>query len=315
MAGNNLRIMYKNLADYNGTNVSANSTAGTSSVNFLKFDYKSLRWRSVSSTTTTSRAALLITVPSATTIAGVVFAFSNLSSSSRVRIRGFTGTAPTIGTVTDSNTAPTIGTIGSTLEYDTSPSGVASGTLAAPFQEQGNWIWGINTAVGINAYYNKYTYGRVWLSDAHSAIQCTSWVIEIEDTNSSDQYIEIGRLILGVEKWSPKYNTSYGVTSTPKDLSTNYRTEAGDLVTQEAPMYNTLSLELKYMDKADRSELLRIYRMLGTKRPLFISVFPDNSDDWGKEGTYQLFGKFTQLNGISHHTFEMYGTSLDIEEV
>ena len=314
MASNNLRIIYQNLIDFSGTGtIAVSSTAGVSSAAYLKYDYKALRWRSVAASTTTARSAFIVTTSTASSIGGIILAFSNLSSSAKIRVRGYTGTTPTVNTVTDATTAPTITTTGATLQFDTSPGGVSSGTVAAPYQGQGDWSWGINTALS-NAYYNKYVYARIWLTPAQQAFNCTSWVIEIEDTACTDQYLEVGRIIMG-KYWSPKYNTSYGLSATIKDLSTSERTEAGDLVTKEAPYFNTLSLELRYMDKNDRAELLKLYRTLGTRRPLFISVFPDNSDDWGKEGTYQLFGKFSTITGISHTMFDIYASQLDIEEV
>lgn len=308
MASNNLRIIYRNLIDYTGTSITASSTLGNNSVTYLKYDYKSLKYRSVASTTTTVRTALVVTAATATAIGGIILGFSNLSSAATIRVRGFTGTAPTLSTVTDANVASTVTTTGATQQYDT-------GTVsAAPFQGQGDWNWGVQPTA-TNAFYNKNVYGRVWLSTVNQALACTSWVIEITDTASTaGQTIDIGRLIMG-PYWAPKYNTSYGVTTNITDMSTSERSEAGDLITFEAPYFKSLSLELKYMEKDDRDKLLELYRLLGTRRPMFISIFPDNTDDWGKEGAYQLFGKFSTITGLTHSMFSIYASNLDIEEV
>ena len=316
MSSNNLRIIYQNEADMTGTtiNTSTVATANTPAANMQK-DLKSMVWRSATSSGTTAYATIVVsTSSSAMTISGVILAFSNLSSSATIRVRGYTGTVPTVNS--NINSIPTLITTGATQQFDSTSGTVVNTTtnLVAPYQGLGEWNWGSNPN-STGAYSNTRVYGRSWLSAVTGiSTPCTSWVIELYDPACNDNYIEISRLILG-NIWSPKYNTSFGLSATIKDLSTNSRSEAGDLITFAQAYYTTLTLDLQYLTSADRSELFKIIRSIGVRKPLFISTFPDNSADWGKEQIYQCYGKLVQVPGLTHSMFETYASQLDIEEI
>lgn len=132
-------------------------------------------------------------------------------------------------------------------------------------------------------------------------------------------YIEASRLIIG-PYWSPKYNTDYGLTNTVKDMSTHDRTDAGDLITKRGPRYSTLSFDLKWLDQADRIQLTKLLIGSGMSKPIFISLFPDNTDtglavDYEKERAHQCYGKMVQVPGVSYSTLDIYSTQIEIEEV
>ncbi len=98
-------------------------------------------------------------------------------------------------------------------------------------------------------------------------------------------------------------------------MSTSDRSEAGDLIVQEAPVYKTLKLDLKYLDKSDRQQFNKLIRTVATKRPVFISAFPENTDDFELEQTYQIYGKFSALYGVNHYMYSMFSTQIEVEEV
>lgn len=132
-------------------------------------------------------------------------------------------------------------------------------------------------------------------------------------------YIEASRLIIG-PYWSPKYNTDYGLSNTVKDMSTHDRTDAGDLITKRGPRYSTLSFDLKWLDQADRIQLTKLLIGSGMSKPIFISLFPDNTDtglavDYEKERAHQCYGKMVQVPGVSYSTLDIYSTQIEIEEV
>jgi hypothetical protein len=68
------------------------------------------------------------------------------------------------------------------------------------------------------------------------------------------------------------------------------------------------------MNQKDRVNFNNLQRAKGTKKPLFISVFPEDADK-GKEQIYRIYGKMSQLYGIEHPIFEMYSSQIEIEEV
>lgn len=307
MAANNLRIIYQNAVDVSTTTITASSTASVSTqASNMKLDSKSLIWRSGSVTTGavnglyTAKANLVVSLASSI-IGGVILPFCNLSSAATIRVRGYTGTAPTLAGSVD---APTTAATG-TLRFD---SGVVN---ACPYQVLS--IWG-SLPTGVNSYaYGGGNYGRVWIPLA-SQIACTSLLIEIVDSQNQNNYIEASRLVVG-SYWSPKYNTSYGLSSGVKDLSNNTRTEAGDLISNRGITYRNMNFELKYLTASDRLEFTKILRGNGLSRPLLISLFPDNSSDWDKEQAHQIYGKLSQLPELAHPIYEMYSTTVDIEEV
>lgn len=296
MAANNLRIIYQNIAD--AATITASSTAGVTSTNNLKKDSKSSIWRSQTSSSTAVKANLVATFDSSI-IGGVILPFCNLTSVATIRVRGFTGAAPILGGTVDT---PTISTPG-TLIFDT-------GNIAAcPYQQLGLWGWG-TLPLGVNAYsYGGGTYARVWFPHA----TCTSIVVEIIDTNAS-KYVEAARLVIGAY-WSPKYNTEFGLTNGNKDMSTSERSQSGDLITNRGALYNSLNFDLNWLTPSDRLDLTRILKGNGLTKPLFVSLFPDNSTDWAKEQSYQIYGKLSDIPAITHPIHGIYSASIDIEEV
>jgi hypothetical protein len=294
---NNLRIIYKNIID--GATITGSSTATASTVAAnLKSGIKSLVWRTASSSTTSVKAYIIASF-SSTTLAGVILAFTNLSYLATVRVYGYTGTTPTH---TGSVDSPTVSIAGATLVFD------SGDILSNPYQNIGYSDW------GTGSYAERKLYSRVWLSDAHAQIACTSIVVEITDSNNLNQYVEVSKLIVG-KQWSPTYNTSYGLSAGTTDMSTSERSEAGDLLVTRGKMYNSLAFDLKWMEKTDRIELNNLIKTNGIQKPLFVSLFPNNSDDWEKEQLYQIYGYQSKLNSLVHPMFSMYSSQLEIEEI
>lgn len=308
---NNLRIIYNNILDLSTTTITASSTASPTAtpVSNLKLDSKSQVWRSASTGTLnpngsglyTVRANIVVSFVASTIIGGVALPFCNLSSVGSIRVRGYTGTAPTPGAATNT---PTPGITGGIVHDSTK-------IPAAPYQTFGLWNWG-TLPLGINSYsYGGGTYGRAWMP---TQLACTSLLIEIEDTENINPYIEVSRIVAG-SYWSPKYNTSFGLSTGSQDLSQHQRSESGDLITNRGIRYRNMRFDLNWLPPEDRLEFTRILRGNGLPRPLFISLFPDNAQDYEKEQAHQIYGKLSQLSDITHPIFEMYSTSIDIEEI
>lgn len=125
--------------------------------------------------------------------------------------------------------------------------------------------------------------------------------------------VKVSRFIVG-NYWVPKYNTGYGVQIGYNDLSTNERLQGGDVYTTVSPRNKTLQLELQYMDESDKFQLFDIMRSLGKTKPLFVSVFPENTDQQ-KEQMYSIYGKFNTLSNITHTMYSMYSSSIQLEEI
>ena len=275
MAANNLRVIYQNIADT--ATITASSTAGGTSTSSLKKDAKSLIWRATGTT-----ATLTVAFGGTKTLRGIILPFTNLTSTATI-------TATVVG-----------------------GSGYSTGeVLACPYQQTDSWDSSY-LPVGANSYsYGGGTYARVWFPAPET---CTGVTIIITNTSNPAGYIEASRLVLG-DYWSPTFNTSFGISSSPKDLSTNERTDSGDLVTTRGVRYNSMRFDLTWLDPTDRAIFTKILKTNGISKPLLISLFPDASEDYNKEQTYQIYGKLSQLSDISHPMFGIYSSSIDIEEI
>lgn len=282
MAANNLRVIYQNLADLSTTTITASTTAGGTTAGNLQKDAKALIWRS-----TGSGATLTIAFGSAKTIRGVILPFTNLTSTGTINVTCTGGSTTSTGNI-----------------------------LAAPYAQTDSWDSSYLPA-GANSYaYGAGTYARAWFSSAQT---CTGLTITLTDTNLT--YVEASRLIIG-DYWSPTFNTSFGLVSAPKSLSTNSRTESGDLVTNRGIQYNSMSFDLAWLNPADRKVFTKILKSNGINKGIFISLFPNNGTatldtkiDYDMEQTFQIYGKLSSLSDITHSMYTMYTAKVDIEEI
>lgn len=255
--------------------ITATATA-TPSANLQK-DAKSLIWRSAGTS-----ATLTVAFGSAKTVRGVVLPFTNLTATATINVTVVGGSGYTTGAV-----------------------------LACPYKQADSWDSSY-LPQGANSYaYGAGAYARVWFPTAQS---CTGLTIVITDTNNTAGYVEASRLVIG-DYWSPTYNTSFGLMAAPKSLSTNSRTESGDLVTNRGIQYNTMSFDLTWLNPADRLIFTKIIKSNGINKGLLISLFPDAAEDYDKEQTFQIYGKLTQVPDLTHPMYTMYSSKVDIEEI
>lgn len=254
--------------------LSANVTDSGTDVNNLKSDIKSKVWRSTGKTGT-----ITITFGGSRKVSAIALPFCNLTSAATIQVTANGST--NLGTF-----VPVVYKFDDLYSYQSPPAGISE------------------------YYYGRGTYGRIWLNSP--ATSYSSITLTISDTSNSSN-IELSRLIIG-EYWAPKYNTSYGLSYGMKDLSKHDRTEAGDLITLRGPRYGTLSFDLKYMDTTDRTNVLKIMKQNGLAKPMFVSLFPQDSDPV-KEVQHQIYGKLSQLSPIAYPFLDMYSTGIDLEEI
>lgn len=229
--------------------------------------------------TTGTSVVFTFTLPSAQIVGGIIFPFCNLTS---------TATA--------------------TIKFDTVT--VANTVAVCPYQALGGWDWGA-IPLGANGYaYGRGTYARVWVPQ----ISVTVIEVTITDTSNTAGFLEFSRAIIGAY-WSPTYNVSFGLGTSVKDLSSHSRSEAGDLITNRGVRFSSMSFDLNYLNPSDRMQMLTILKGGGMSNPLLISLFPDNSEDWAKEQTYQIYGKLPQMTEVVHPMFTIYTTQIEIEEI
>lgn len=295
----NLRVVHENIAST--ATITASDSAATTNISNIKKQQKSYVWRSATKSTNNVLANIKVVPTSMSTVGFVGLFFNNTTSSLQVRVRGYIGTEPSLGGTVD---LPTITATG-TLMVDT------GWVYASPAQNLGNLDFGVSL-LGENSYSGRKSYARIWIP-VEQQKPCTSYTIELMDYITS-KYIEVGNLVMG-NYWSPKYNTSFGLSTSVIDTTDNTRTESGDLISTIGIKYNTMNFDLKWLSITDRMELKRIFRTVGKHSALFISLFPDNSEDWEKEMSHQIYGKLKDTYAIEHPVLSIYSSKIEIEEI
>lgn len=278
MAANNLRVIYNNIADIADT-LTASSTASGYAITNTKKDTKGLVWRSAN---TITNANIRLSWNTAKTISAVVLPYTNLTSAATIRIRLYSD----IGLAT--------------LIYDTGVVTAVPAVLANYYTASSNYRYAFGGGSCARRYFPSIT-------------GCQGLRIDIVDTNNTDTYLEISRVIAGTY-WTPTYNTEYGLSVGISDSSTKSRTQTGNLITDIGTSNKTLSFSLNYLTQVDRDTLFSIISTLGTKKSLYVSLFPEDTEPT-KEQIYQIYGRLSDLATISNPVYSMYASSINIEEV
>lgn len=125
--------------------------------------------------------------------------------------------------------------------------------------------------------------------------------------------VKVSKFIVG-NYWSPKYNTGYGVQVGYTDNTNVERLQSGDQYVTLAPRNKQLQFELQYMDESDKFQLFDIIKSIGKAKPIFISIFPEHSDQQ-KEQMYMIYGRLSNISNISYVMYTMYASSLQLEEI
>ena len=273
-----MKIIYDNVADT--ATLSASTTAGSLVVGNLKTDLKSEVWRS---TSTTATITAIYTTPQL--ISGVILPFCNLTSTALFRLKLYTNVA------------------------DTSPVLDTGDVYACANVTLGSWLWG-STPLGVNAYsYGGAAYGRVWCTPT----ACKKFELIITDTANTSGYIEAGRLVAG-SYFSPQNDAEMGLDWDNEDRTKNERTDAGELRSDIGTQNACIKFSLENMTPSDRAQVMNIMKNCAKFRPIFVSLFPDDADPT-KEQQYQIYGKFKDTLAIGHSNWNLFSSSITIEEM
>jgi hypothetical protein len=274
---NKLRVVYNNTA--NSGVVTASSTSGSLVASNLLTDSKADTWRATGTT-----ATITTTYTVSQFVSMVALPFCNLTSAATFRVKCYTNS----GDVT-----PVLDT------------GVV---LAAAPSPLALWDWG-NVPLGVNSYsYGGASYGVVWFTT--QAVKKVELIIS-DPTNPSG-YIEASRLVMGAY-WSPENDAELSPQWIPVEDSSHERSDAGDLRTDIGTLNKKLQLTLPAMSVADRNSMMNILRGNGMSRPIYLSLFPQDSDS-SSEQAFQVYGKLATQPSVTLSNWNLYSTTIEIEE-
>lgn len=124
---------------------------------------------------------------------------------------------------------------------------------------------------------------------------------------------KVSRVIIS-EYWSPIYNTGFGIQTGFADSSSSERTQSGDLYTVYGTRNKTMSLNLEYLNESDKFKFYDILKANGKMIPLFVSVFPSDTDV-DKEQMFSIYGKFSDLTTLTHSMWTIYSSTISLEEI
>lgn len=276
---NPLRVVYDNAADRSTLSVTG---APQLPVGNLLTNNKNETYRSAATVLSVTFTATWFS-PEA--IGCVALAFCNLSATATMRVRLYSDMACT------------------TQLLD-------SGTVLCS-QGAGSKVVGLSASQSASAYsYGGGTNGTVW-------VQKTSGVygikIDLNDSANLQGYLEAARLVLG-DYFSPMYQAEYGATLALEDTTANFRTDAGNLLSDVGTRNKKLSLTLSFMMPTDRAALWDLVKYVGKSQPVFLSLFPGNADA-KLESNHTIYGKFTSVSVIAASQYNIYSAPLELEGI
>lgn len=99
----------------------------------------------------------------------------------------------------------------------------------------------------------------------------------------------IGRIFMG-PVFTPRISVADQFVSEQIDMSKQIRTGAGSLFVESHPEYNRMSFTLQSIDRDEYDYIKQAERYVGTKRDVFVSLFPDNGDqlEYAHQGLFKL---------------------------
>lgn len=297
----NLRIIYDNAVD-RATSITAAYSTDSSAfpVSNVQNDYKGKIHRG--STTNVDAFAVPHRLQTYTltwngdepeVIGGIVLPATNLSSSSKVRVRLYSTTSTAQET---------------TKVFD------SGWVLAAPGGNLEDWDW--NLPLNANAFaFGGYTKTAIWVSQVqNSQYAARALVLDIDDTYDNDRYpqtIDCSRIIAGAF-WEPSFNAKKDTLNlTIMDTSTTSRNNSGDLLSDRGVVHDHLTFDFQLLGNVDKENLTKLLRNVGTRKNIVVSIFPEENSV--REQDYIIYGKRSNsavgqiFNKFYSHTVEITG--------
>ena len=140
-----------------------------------------------------------------------------------------------------------------------------------------------------------------------------SGIVTINDAGNSAGYVEASRLF-GGEYTEFTYNPT-GINLSWAEMTEQSRAEGGSLRSDGSIAFRELDINLEWVDKNQRAQLMDMFRYAGLRKDYFISVFPTAGAE--KERDYTMLAKLTKMPKLEEASkvFDNYSTTLSFSEV
>jgi hypothetical protein len=133
-----------------------------------------------------------------------------------------------------------------------------------------------------------------------------------EGITTKPAYTQIKRLLMG-SYFEPAANAALGLSLSWNDSSVQRRTQGGSIRTESRSLYRSLVGQLDQLTEAERYKFFDALHSCGTRKEVFVSVFPSLTDLQGRD--FSMLGKFTRLPPVNVVQATTYSSGFEIEEV
>lgn len=234
-------------------------------------------FKSIPWRSTGTSASLTLTWTATKAVACVVLPFSNLTSTATFRARCYTNAA---------DGSPVL---------DTGTQLAAAGVQDAP--------------LGVNSFaFGGGSYGCIWFAPT----SCKKVVLDIVDTNNPLGYIEASAIVAG-NYWTTAENANYDADITLADGTNNFRTDAGDLLSDRGEMHKVMSFSMDFLSPAERNSFWQVIKR-GTSAPIYVSLVPLAADPV-EEQIHQVYGKLSNASSLQFTFVNRFSSTIDIQEL
>ena len=146
-----------------------------------------------------------------------------------------------------------------------------------------------------------------------TVINARYWRLTLNDTNSADGYLELGRVFLG-DYWEPNASVLRGWSLKFLDRSDVKKSIGLQKWTNQREIVTQLTFQLPHLDELDAvKNFLNIARRIGIKQDFFITLLPGASELY--QMATGLYGRFSGIPGLIGSSSFAYDTgSIVFEE-
>lgn len=169
-------------------------------------------------------------------------------------------------------------------------------------------VWTSPAVSQVLTFSDTYEMASHYFSSAQSY---RYWRILIDDSTNVHGYVNLGVVILGHSEELD--NPDNGFTYSQSDLSVKNVTAYGHEYVDEYPILDSLGLNFKVMDFNSTLALTNLYRQVGSRLPVFITL-DSAASVFGKD-TFAIYGKFDPTLNFTHISYDILDGSAVIKEV
>jgi hypothetical protein len=164
----------------------------------------------------------------------------------------------------------------------------SAGTVEIQLEQTGPTLEFNQTYDALDTYEGWGQTSILGATDNHTIITLSSsyncdWAdIIIDDNSNPDNYIEVGRLLIG-KRWQPGINMDFGYSRNAEDASdiTVFEDQSMGVVDAKNS-FTTGEVRWEFLTQAEANDFFNQMRLVGRRKSIFFNPFPEDSSDNAK---------------------------------